>query len=232
METPQRSRPPVFEDRYHAGRLLAEKVAHLKSADPIVLALPRGGVPLGYEVAKVLDAPLDLLLVRKVPAPNHPEESLGVMGEGGTLRLDDEAVRDHRVGLGDLDEILLHEREEVERQVWRYLRGRPRISVKGRLVLLVDDGASSGRTAKFAVEQVRKEGAVKVLLGLGVVSPQAYPELFRVTDGVYSALVPGLFHSIAEWYRNFDVVPEGEIERLLQEVHHLHDRDALPVAEA
>ncbi len=221
---------PAFEDRHEAGRLLANMVRHLREEHPVVLALPRGGVPLGYEVARVLSAPLDLLLVRKLPVPRHPDITMGVIGESGAIRLNGDVVRAQRVSPGDLDEIVLHEREELERQAWRYALGRPRLSVEGRVVLLVDDGIATGETARFAVETLRKERPARVLLGAGVVSPEAYPTLFRTTDGVYSPMVPGIFHSIAEWYRQFAPVSEAEVERLLQEVHHMHDEDALPSA--
>lgn len=223
---------PAFEDRYHAGRLLAELVHHLRDQEPVVLALPRGGVPLGYEVAKSLNAPLDLLLVRKLFAPGHPTLSLGDVGEGGAMKLDEAAVREHHVPMGELDQIVLHEREELERQAWKYYRGRPRLAVRDRVVLLVDDGVATGETIRFALEQVRKERPAKVYVAVGVVAPEAYPELFRSTDGVFTPVVPSTFHSIAEWYGKFPLVEEGEIERLLQEVHHLHDQDALPARPA
>lgn len=221
---------PAFKDRYEAGRLLAAVVEHLRSRAPAVVALPRGGVPLGYEVAKVLQAPLDLLLVRKLAVPGHPEESLGVVAEGRLSWIDEGSVRRHHVSLGDVDELLYREMEEVERQAWAYRRGRPRLSLQGRTVLVVDDGVVTGRTGRFALEQVRKAKPEHVLFGAGVIAPRAYPELFRYTDGVYCPIVPGSFRSISEWYRNYDPVDDGEVERLLAAVHELHERGALPRA--
>ncbi|MDE1819748.1 MAG: phosphoribosyltransferase [Euryarchaeota archaeon] len=229
MSTRSLAHTPAFADRYEAGRLLAYQMRHLSDEAPIVLALPRGGVPLGYEVARGLTAPLDLLLVRKIPAPGRPELTVGVVGEGGAVRIDEAVVREHHIRWGDLDEVILHEQEEIERQAWKYYRGRPRIGVKDRVVVLVDDGVGTGRTATFAIEGLRRDSPKKVVLGVGVVAPEAYPGLLRITDGVYSPLVPGLFHSIGEWYREFEPIGELEIERLLQEIHHLHDADALPV---
>ena len=230
-ELPKSGSPaPAFRDRHEAGRLLAKMVDHLADQAPVVLALPRGGVPLGYEVAKALGAPLDLLLVRKLSVPGRPGESLGVVAEGRSSWIDDAAVRRFRVSQGDLDTTLYHELEEIERQAWKYRRGRPRVEVTERTVIVVDDGVATGRTARFAIELVRERHPAHVFLGSGVVSPYAYPELFRTTDGVYCPLLPAKFQTIGEWFERYDPVDEGQIEKMLDEVHHLHDRGALPSA--
>lgn len=221
---------PAFEDRYEAGRLLARMLMHLKERAPVLLALPRGGVPLAYEVAKAMEAPLDLLLVRKVAVPGHPEESLGIVSEGRGSWIDERNVEKFHVSMGELDSLLLKETEEVERQAWAYRRGRPHLEVEDRTVVVIDDGVASGRTAKYALEMVRKRSPRHVLLGAGVISPTAYAELFRITDGVYCPLLPATFHTIHEWFRDYSPVGDAQIEKMLDEVHHRHDEGALPSA--
>lgn len=220
---------PAFQDRFEAGRLLARMLDHLRERAPVLLALPRGGVPLGYEAAKALDAPLDLLLVRKLAVPGHAEASLGVVSEGRGAWIDEHAVEEYHVSLGELDELLLKETEEVERQAWAYRQGRPRLEVADRTVVVIDDGVATGHTARFALELVRRQHPRHVLFGAGVISPTAYRSLFLSTDGVYCPLLPATFRSIREWYREYDPITEVQVEKLLSDIQRRHVNGSLPL---
>ncbi|WP_329097985.1 phosphoribosyltransferase family protein [Actinomadura citrea] len=204
-----------FDDRADAGRRLAERLGGLRGRDAVVLGLPRGGVPVAFEVARALGAPLDVIVVRKLGVPFQPELAMGAIGEGGVLVVNDEIVR--RTGLGetDLTDAQRREQSELDVRVERFRRGRPRVELGGRTVVVVDDGVATGATARAACQVVRAQGARRVILAVPVGSPDIIAGLRRTADDVVCVLEPDLFHAVGQWYREFGQTSDGEVVELL-----------------
>ncbi len=176
--------PTAFEDRRDAGRQLAARLPPSTERTPIVLAMPRGGVPVADEVAAALGAPLDLIVVRKIGCPWQPELGLGAIAEGGVRILNDDLIRDLGVRPDELDAATVAEQEELERRVRRYRGDRPPSPLEGRDVILVDDGLATGYTARAAIGAIRRAGAVRVTLAVPVAPPSSVAELRLVADEV------------------------------------------------
>ncbi|WP_017537470.1 phosphoribosyltransferase family protein [Nocardiopsis halophila] len=209
----------AFEDRAEAGRLLGRRLVHGGEAEkePVVLALPRGGVPVGYRVAEELGAPLDVIGVRKLGLPDHPELAMGAIGEGGVRILNDAVVRGHGVTERELEAVERQERAELERRAELFREGRPRTSPAGRTAVVVDDGVATGSTARAACRVARAQGAVRVVLAVPVGSPSALDRLAAEADAVVALSAPEWFQSVGEWYADFGQTGEGEVVRLLRE---------------
>ena len=163
----------IFRDRREAGVALGAALLGLTGDEPIVLALPRGGVPVGYEIARALHAPLDVLLVRKVGAPGNPELGMGAVAEGGVRVLDRDTIRALMISAEELDRSVERATAELAGQLQRYRGGRPAIELAGRTAIVVDDGLATGGTASAALRAVRARGARRVVLAVPVGSPQA-----------------------------------------------------------
>ena len=156
----------MFHDRTDAGRKLAKRLEHLSGKDTLVLGLPRGGVPVAYEVAKTLHAPLDVLIVRKLGVPWHPELAFGAVGEGGVRVLNDDVIRSVRLKHSDVEEAEQRERREVDDRVQRFRPGGEHENLRGRTVVIVDDGIATGATAKAACNVAKLKGAKRVVLAV------------------------------------------------------------------
>lgn len=205
-----------FPNRRSAGKALAEAVAKLDVADPLVLALPRGGVPVAYEVARRLNAQLDILLVRKIGAPGHEEYGIGALVDGANPQIViDEAVA--RM-VGASDDYIRHEvdrqLQELERRRAAYRKGQP-ISPTGRNVILVDDGVATGSTVKVALQALRKSGAAKIVLAVPVAPRSAIQELRSLCDEVVCLQMPEPFYAVGAHYQNFGQTSDAEVEELL-----------------
>jgi predicted phosphoribosyltransferase/dienelactone hydrolase len=205
-----------FANRRDAGRRLADMTAALREEHPVVLGLPRGGVPVAAEVARALGAPLDVLIVRKLGVPHHPELGMGAVGEGGTRVLNEAVVRAARVTEGELAAVEAAELREVERRAQRYRGRRPMEPVRGRTVIIVDDGLATGGTARAAVETVRNLGAARVVLAVPVAAPEAARLLAAVGDEVIALHTPRSLLSIGEWYADFSQTSDEEVVALLE----------------
>lgn len=205
----------MFRDRTDAGRQLAEALRGKVEPPAIVLALPRGGVPVAAEVAEALDAPLDVIGVRKVGAPGRPELGVGAVAEGGGLVLD-EGILGH-LGLGeqDVDDTIAAERREVSRRVERYRDGRPLPDLRGKTVVVVDDGLATGVTARAALRAVRNQQAARVVLAVPVCSPAGQGDLAREADEVVCVMAPARFMAVGEWYRDFGQTSDDEVLEVL-----------------
>ncbi|HWU09352.1 MAG TPA: phosphoribosyltransferase family protein [Streptomyces sp.] len=205
----------LFTDRTDAGRRLAVALRHLERRDPLVLGLPRGGVPVAYEVAQALRAPLDVIVVRKLGVPYHPELGFGAIGEGGVRVISDEIVR--HAGVREKDVVAVERAEEAElaRRARAYREGRPRLPLKGRTVVVVDDGVATGATARAACQVVRAQGAAQVVLAVPVASPDAAARLREDVDEVVCLSTPNLFSAVGEWYRDFSQTSDQEVVSLL-----------------
>jgi putative phosphoribosyl transferase len=199
----------VFRDRTDAGRRLAERLAHLRGADVVVLGLPRGGVPVAYEVARALGAPLDVLVVRKLGVPFQPELGMGAIGEGGVRVINAEVVRMASVSPEELDAIEARERAELERRVRRYRGDRPRVPVAGRTAVVVDDGIATGSTARAACRVVRAQGAARVVLAAPVAPPGWDPE--GDADEFVCVARPTSFFAIGQFYDDFTQTTDEEV---------------------
>lgn len=188
---------------------------HLGRRDPVVLGLPRGGVPVAYEVAQALGAPLDVIVVRKLGVPYHPELGFGAIGEGGVRVISEEIVRRAGVGEKDLVAVERAEAAELVRRAHAYREGRPRLPLEGRAVVVVDDGVATGATARAACQVVRAQGAAYVVLAVPVAPPDAAARLREDADEVVCLSAPVLFSAVGEWYRDFSQTSDEEVVALL-----------------
>jgi predicted phosphoribosyltransferase len=217
-------RPPVqpvvmarFRDRRHAGRFLARKLLarYAGRGDVIVLALPRGGVPVGYEVARALHAPLDVFLVRKLGVPGHEEYAMGAIASGGVRVLDEETVKALGIPQRLIDAVTEREARELERGA-RACRGeRAYPAVRGRTVILVDDGLASGASMQAAVQALRRLGPARLVVAVPAEPPEACEELRRRADEVICALAPGFVRAVGYWYEDLSRTSDEEVRRYL-----------------
>ncbi len=205
-----------FADRQDAGRQLALLLTRFRDVDPIVVAIPRGGVPVAYEVARALGAPLDIVGVRKIGAPQNPEYAIGAVAEGDVTIIDDAAVG--RIGLGAADLAVLagRVRHELGRRLARY-GDHPRAAVTGRTVLLIDDGLATGHTAQAAACALRARGAARVILAVPVAAPQSAAALRDWVDDVICVETPVHMWAIGLWYDDFSPTSDDEVIALLRE---------------
>ncbi|WP_054812745.1 phosphoribosyltransferase family protein [Nocardia arizonensis] len=205
----------LFEDRAEAGRLLAERLVSLRDADIVVLGLPRGGVPVAFEVARSLDAPLDVVPVRKLGVPYQPELAFGAIAEDGVEVLNDEVVA--RAGLAEDETARVERREraELQRRAVRFRAGRRRVPLAGRTAVLVDDGIATGATMRAACRFAREHGAARVVVAAPVASRQALRPLRRQADEVICLQTPMFFTAVGRWYRHFGQTTDEEVVDLL-----------------
>jgi putative phosphoribosyl transferase len=209
--------PALFRDRHAAGRLLAEKLgAYANRPDVVVLALPRGGVPVGYEVARALGAPLDVFVVRKLGLPWNEELAMGAIASGGVRVLDPELIRFARVTEDDVQRITAAAQAELERRERRYRGDRPFPDLHGKTVILVDDGLATGSTMRAAVAALRQEGPSRVVVAVPVAAPETCGALRDVADEVVCAFTPDPFRGVGLWYDDFSQTSDDEVQELLE----------------
>ena len=205
-----------FLDRIDAGRQLAARLRPLRG-DVVVLGLPRGGVPVAAEVARALNAPLDVILVRKLGMPGQPELAMGAIGEGGVGIANDDLIRAARVTEGQWAAVASREQAELERRARRFRGNRPRIDLAGRIAVLVDDGIATGATARAACEVARSLGATRVVLAVPVASRSALEALRSAADAIVCLESPASFGSVGEWYDDFSQTTDDEVVSLLSQ---------------
>ena len=209
--------PSWFDDRRAAGRALAEAVQHYSSRpDLVVLALPRGGVPVGVEVARRLGAPLDVFLVRKLGTPGHEELAMGAIASGDVRVMNDDVVRWHAISDASIAAVAAREQLELERRERLYRAGRDAVPINGRTVILVDDGLATGSTMRAAVQAVRQRGPASVVVGVPVGARQACEELAGIADEVVCVFTPEHFSAVGEWYEDFSQTSDDEVRELLR----------------
>jgi putative phosphoribosyl transferase len=214
--------PPPYRDRHDAGAELASRLMVFKGRDDVVvLALPRGGVPLGHAVAAALDAPLDIVLVRKLGLPNFPELAMGAIASGGVRIVNDDVIQWYGITQSTLETVTQHELAELERRERRYRSGRPPVPLEGKIVILIDDGLATGSTMRAAVEAVRAQAPAKVVVAVPVGSVDACRDITAVADEVVCARTPDVFAAVGQWYRDFSQTSDEEVSQLLNE-HREH----------
>jgi len=205
-----------FRDRVDAGRQLAAKVEGLGLEDPVVLALPRGGVPVAFEIATALGAPLDVIVARKIGAPSQPELGIGAIAEGNEIVIDRRAIRLLGISEDRLAALTQTERRELDRRVDRYRHGRALTDVRHRDVVLVDDGLATGVTAEVTLRALRAREPRRLVLAVPVCAPDTADRLRDAVDDLVCVMSPARFFAVGAWYDNFEQTSDEQVDDLLQ----------------
>lgn len=205
-----------YRDRRHAGRVLAEKLGRYGGReDVVVLALPRGGVPVAYEVARNLGAPLDVLVVRKLGVPFHPELAMGAIASGGVKVLDQSMVDALRIPPGAVQRVVEVQERELQRRETAYRGEVPPLDVKGRVAILVDDGLATGSTMRAAARAVRQHGPSQVIVAVPVAAAETCDEIGAEVDDIVCGLTPEPFYAVGLWYEDFERTTDAEVRSLI-----------------
>jgi putative phosphoribosyl transferase len=205
----------VFHDRQSAGTLLGADVSKAELQHPVVLGLPRGGVPVAARVAEAIDAPLDVILVRKLGVPHQPELAMGAIGEDGVVIINHDVVRATRVGDDEFTAVQSRERAELDRRLGYIREVRPREPLEGCSAVIVDDGIATGATIRAAIGVARAKGARDVTVATPVAPAEVVQMLELEADRVICLAQPEPFGSVGRWYRNFDAVSDNEVVELM-----------------
>jgi putative phosphoribosyl transferase len=206
-----------YRNRQEAGKYLAEHLAGYRDRDDgIVLALPRGGVPIGYEVAKALHAPLDVFIVRKIGMPGAEEFAIGAIASGGVRLLDEDLIARYGVSREDVDAMIAAEERELERRERQYRGDRQMPDLRGKTVILVDDGLATGSTMRAAVMALKREGAARIVVAVPVAAPETCQLLEREVDAIVCAVTPQPFYAVGLWYQDFAQTSDREVHDLLE----------------
>jgi putative phosphoribosyl transferase len=206
-----------FADRTEAGKRLAKSLARYRSEDVIVLALPRGGVPVAAEVARDLNAPLDVFLVRKLGLPGQEELAMGAIASGGVRVLNDEVVRVLGVTQNIIDQVARKEEQELFRREREYRGDRPPLEVAGKTVILVDDGLATGSTMRAAAAALRQQHPARIVVAVPVAAAATCDDFRHEVDDVVCLLTPEPFRAVGLWYEDFEQTTDEEVHRLLRE---------------
>ena len=206
-----------FQDRYQAGRVLAQHLeAYARRPDVLVLALPRGGVPVGFEVGRALQAPLDVFLVRKLGVPGHEELAMGAIAAGGARLINTDLVQALGISHEALESVIRNEERELARRERLYRRNSARLAVADRSIILVDDGLATGSTMRVAVTALREQRPLRIVVGVPISAPSACEELAADVDDIVCAVTPEPFHSVGLWYQDFSQTTDEEVRELLE----------------
>ena len=210
--------PERFLNRSDAGRQLAAELLprYGGRSDVLVLGLPRGGVPVAFEIAVALDAPLDVFVVRKLGLPGHEEFGIGAIASGGVRVVDESVLRAYGVDSRTLEEITEREQRELERRERRYRDDRPFPAIQDRVVILVDDGLATGSTMRAAVAALRAEGPREIVVAVPVGAPETCSAMARLADDVVCLTTPEPFYAVGLWYENFDQTDDDEVHDLIE----------------
>jgi putative phosphoribosyl transferase len=211
-----------FADRIDAGRILAKELEKYHGReDVIVLALPRGGVPVGAVIAEHLHVPLDIFLVRKLGFPGHEEFAIGAIASGGVRVLNQSALELRDVSQEEIDSIAAREEIELERREMEYRGDRPHPRLEGKIVILVDDGLATGSSMRAAVAALRQQNPAKIIVAVPVASADACELLSRKADEILCGSIPEPFHAVGLWYQDFSQTSDEEVKDLLQRTERL-----------
>lgn len=214
----------MFLDRYHAGQVLADQLNEFAHRDDvIVLALPRGGVPVGFEIAKHLQAPLDIFLVRKLGVPGHEELAMGAIASAGIQVLNQDVVEGLGLSKRVIDQVAERELHELERREQAYRDARPQPQLRGKVVILVDDGLATGSTMRAAAKAVRQQAPDKLVVAVPVGARSTCEEFQHEVDDVVCAETPDPFYAVGLYYEDFSQTTDEEVQQLLNEAHREQD---------
>jgi predicted phosphoribosyltransferase len=206
----------LFANRREAGRILASLVMKYADRDDVlVLALPRGGVPVAFEVARALNVPLDVFIVRKLGVPGHDELAMGAIATGGVRVLNDDVVNSLELEPEVIDAVAAREEKELARRERLYRGARPAPDVHGRTVILVDDGLATGSTMRAAVAALRKQRPARIVVAVPVAAPETCEEFKTEVDEVVCAATPRMFNGVGRWYEDFSQTTDDEVHELL-----------------
>jgi|WetSurMetagenome_2_1015567.scaffolds.fasta_scaffold40290_2 putative phosphoribosyl transferase len=205
----------VFYDRHDAGKKLAVVLVKYKGADLIILGMPRGGVVVAAEVAKFLLAPLDIIVVRKIGAPNQPEYAIGAIAEGGILVQNQETVGYYDFNSAAIKKIVAKEQQEMLRRIKKYRGNKAALDLAGKTVIIVDDGIATGQSALAAILAVRKKNPTRVILATGVCAFDSCKMLKASVDDLICLNQPNNFNAVGQWYKNFSATTDDEVSALL-----------------
>jgi predicted phosphoribosyltransferase len=205
----------AFKDRREAGQRLADALLPYAPRDPVVLGLPRGGVPVAFEVARRLDAPLDVCIVRKLGAPGHEEFAMGAIASGGVELLSEHTVRSLGLTREQVAQVIGRERQELARRERAFRDGRPAVDVQGRTVIIVDDGLATGASMQAAVMALRSRRPAAIVVAVPVASSTACADIRRIADVCVCLRTPEPFFGVGQWYANFGQTTDDEVRALL-----------------
>lgn len=208
-----------FANRREAGRQLGEALRGRVPAGAVVLGLPRGGVPVAFEVAAALGLPLDVFVVRKLGVPGHEELAMGAIASGGVRVLNDETVRELHIPADAIERVAAREQLELERRELAYRDGREPIALAGRDVIVVDDGLATGASMRAAIVALRRLGAASVVCAVPVGARETCDELADLADRLHCLVTPEPFYAVGLWYRDFDATSDDEVRDLLARAH-------------
>lgn len=211
----------LYLDRRHAGRFLATKLsAYADRPDVLVLALPRGGVPVAYEVAKALHLPLDVFLVRKLGLPGHEELAIGAIASGGARVLNEDVIRRLRIPASIVDAVTAKENKELARRERTYRGDHPLVDVRGRTVILIDDGLATGSSMRAAIAALRRQSPARIVVAVPVGAVETCAEFQEEADEAICAQMPEPFHAVGLWYNDFSQTTDEEAHDLLEASGH------------
>lgn len=221
-----------FKNRQEAGVLLARLLMrYADRPDVIVLALPRGGVPVGFQVAAALDAPLDVVMVRKIGMPGYPEYAVGAISGDQTLFQSD-IIEAYGISPSAIEPIVLRERKEIERREAMYRAGRPPLQLQGKIAILVDDGLATGSTMRVALRSIRKARPARIVVAVPIAAAETRQQLADEADEMICIGTPVPFYGVGQWYEDFEQVGDDEAIRLLREAERSHPLSAWTAAPA
>ena len=211
----------LIHDRAEAGQILATKLKqYAKRPDIIILALPRGGVPVAYQVATILDLPLDIFLVRKLGVPGHEELAMGAIASGGVRVLNHDVIQALQIPESIIDSVAAKEERELERREKFYRQDAPSYDLTNKTVILIDDGLATGATMRAAAEALKQQKVSKVVIAVPVAAESTCRELSQLVDEVVCVLTPEPFYGVGYWYDDFSQTSDVQVIELLKKIHH------------
>lgn len=209
-----------FIDRHEAGKVLAEQLKqYAKKDDTLVLALPRGGVPVAYEIAKILSLPLDVFIVRKLGVPGHEELAMGAIATGGITVFNDEIVHGLNIPKYAIDQVIQSEKQELQRRDSTYRNNKPFPSLEGKTIILVDDGIATGATMRAAIKALRQQNPASIIIAVPVAAFSTCEEMAKLVDKIVCPLMPHEFYAVGSWYENFFQTSDEEVFDLLKKIN-------------
>ena len=206
----------IFRDRTEAGQILASKLTkYVNQVDTVILALPRGGVPVAYEIGKELGLPIDIFVVRKLGVPGHEELAMGAIASGGVRHINRDVVDQLRIDSETIDAASRREQKEIERRERLYRGQRPPVDVRNKTVILVDDGLATGSTMRAAIAALRQHRPARIVVAVPTAAPQTCSEIADEVDEIICAATPETFYAVGQWYQEFSQTTDDEVRELL-----------------